>query len=93
MLHKNFDNTITSLLEMGDKTIDQIQSILKSKKAKNLSKQVTRVTNNLVMTLRDKDISKKANSDNECYNYHKLNHFRQDCSLSNRRLNKTTQQS
>ena len=76
LLYKDFDNTITSLLEMGDKIIDQIQSILKSKETKNLSKGVARATNDLVMTFRDKDIPKKANSDNECYNYHKFNHFR-----------------
>lgn len=37
-LHKDFDTTTTSLLETEDKTIDQIQSILQLKKAKNLSK-------------------------------------------------------
>ena len=37
-LQKNFDTIIASLSEINDKIIDQIQSIFKSKKAKNLSK-------------------------------------------------------
>lgn len=37
-LHDNFDTTIDSLLKTGDKIIDQIQSILQSKKVKNITK-------------------------------------------------------
>lgn len=37
-LHDNFDTITASLLETRDKTIDQIQSILQLKKAKNISK-------------------------------------------------------
>ena len=93
-LHKDFDTTTASLLETGDKTIDQIQSILQSKEAKNLSKQATGSTGNLAMAFRDKSGSKKkANSNDECYNCHKLGHFGRDCSLPNRRLNRNTQQS
>lgn len=40
-LHEDFDTTTASLLEAGDKTIDQIQSILQSKEAKNISKRAT----------------------------------------------------
>ena len=36
-LHDDFDTTTASLLESGDKTIDQIQSILQSKKPKILA--------------------------------------------------------
>lgn len=36
---------------------------------------------------------KKANSDDKCYNYYKLDHFGQNCFLFNKRLNKTTQKS
>lgn len=34
LLHKDFDNTISSLLETSDKMIKQIQSILQTKKPK-----------------------------------------------------------
>ena len=37
-LYDNFNTTTANLLEVGNKTIDQIQSILQSKKAKNISK-------------------------------------------------------
>ncbi len=37
-LYDDFETTITSLLESGDKIINQIQSILQSKEAKNISK-------------------------------------------------------
>lgn len=32
---------------------------------------------------------KKANSDDKCYNYHKLRHFRQYCFLFIKKLNKS----
>lgn len=58
-LHKNFDTTTTSLLGLGNKTIDKIRSILQSKKAKNIRTQVKKVTDDLAMTLSDKDVFKK----------------------------------
>lgn len=36
-LHNNFDTTTASLLETGDKSVNEIQSILQSKKAKKLA--------------------------------------------------------
>lgn len=50
ILHDDFDTTIASLLETGNKIIDQIQSILQSKKVKNISKQTTRVVENLAIS-------------------------------------------
>lgn len=45
------------------------------------------------MTFRDKGPKKKANSDNEYYNCHKLEYFERDCFLLDWRLNRMTQQS
>ncbi len=91
LLHKDFDTTTASLLETSDKIIDQIQSILQSKEAKNLNKRATGDTDNLAMAFRDKEGPKrKANSNDECYNYHKLGYFGKDYFLLNKRLNRTT---
>ena len=85
-LQKNFDTTIVSLLDTENKSIDQIQSILQSEKAKNISKRVTRKgIFNLVMAFKNNNTSKrKTNSYKECYNCYKLGHFRRDCLLPNR---------
>lgn len=54
-LYKDFDITTTSLLEVGDKKIDQIQSILQSKNAKNISQWAIRGgIDNLAIAFRDK---------------------------------------
>ena len=94
-LHQDFDTTTASLLETGDKTIDEIQSILQSKEAKNLSKRATGNTGELAMAFRDKGApgKRKATNEYECYNCHKFGHFGRDCFLPDRRLNRTTQQS
>lgn len=93
-LHEDFDTTTASLLEAGDKTIDQIQSILQSKEAKNISKRATGGgTGDLAMAFGDKNAPKrKANSHDECYNCHKLGHCGRDCPLPDRRLIRSTQQ-
>lgn len=92
-LYKDFDSTITSLLETEDKTIDQIQSILHSKEVKNLSKRATKNIGDLLIAFRDRDrgifSKRKANSNGKCYNCYKLRYFRQDSFLLNRRLNKS----
>ena len=88
-LHKDFDTTTASLLKIRDKTIDQSESILQSKEAKNISKQATEEgIGNLAMAFKNNNASKKkTNSHKECYNYHKLGHFGRDCSLPDRQLN------
>ncbi len=92
-LHQDFDTTTTSLLETGDKTIDEIQSILQSKEAKNFSKGATGGGNgDLAMAFRDKGAKRKATNDDKCYNCHKFGHFGRDCFLPDRRLNRATQQ-
>ena len=86
-LHDDFDTTTASLLESGDKTIDQIQSILQSKEAKNISKRATGVTGDLAMAFRDSNgPKKKAYRDEEYFNCHKLGHFGRDCRQPDRRL-------
>ena len=76
-----------SLLKSGDKIIDQIQSILQSKKAKNINKQAIRVIEDLVMAFRDSnDSKKKAYRDKKCFNNHKLGHFGRNCHQPDRRL-------
>ena len=93
-LHQDFDITTASLLETGDKTINKIQSIIQSKKAKNLSKRATGNTGKLAIAFRGKGApgKRKNTNEDECYNCHKFRHFRQDCFFSDRRLNRTTQQ-
>lgn len=59
-LHNDFDITTTNLLKSGNKTIDQIQSILQSKKVKNINKQIIGIFRDLIMAFRNnKKVSKK----------------------------------
>lgn len=75
-LHNNFDTTTTSLLEIGNMIIDQIQNILQSKETKNLSKQSIRAVRDIAMTFRDnysrkkKGTTKIITNNNECFNYY-----------------------
>lgn len=50
-IHNNFDLKTSSFLKIGDKTINEIQQILCSAIAKNLSKQATNVISKLAMAL------------------------------------------
>lgn len=58
-LHSDFDATIASLLETSNKMIDQIKSILQSKKAKNLSKQAIKDMSDLTIVFKDKRLKKR----------------------------------
>lgn len=71
-LHDNFDTTIVSLLESSNKIIDQIQSILQSKEAKNLSKRSTGAVSDLAMAFRDN--KRKVVNKDECFNCHQVGH-------------------
>ena len=63
------------MLEQGDKTINKIQQILASTKAKFISKQATRVIENLVIMSKNRNSAKqKASSKKKCFNYGKLGH-------------------
>ena len=74
-------------MESGNKMINQIQSILQSKKAKNISNRVIGAIGDLAITFRDDSgYKRKANKDKECYNCHKLGHFRHDCRQPDKRL-------
>lgn len=58
------------------------------KKAKNLNKQAIGSVGDLVIIFWNR--KKKANTDDKCYNYLKLDYFGQDYLLSNdKKLNKT----
>lgn len=83
-LHEDFDTTAASLMETGDKTIDEIQSILQSKEAKNISKRATGGTSELAMAFRDN--KRKAASHEECFNCHELGHFGRDCPHPDKRF-------
>lgn len=87
-LYEDFDTTTTSLLEIGDQTINEVQSILQLKKAKNLNKRAIGATRDLAMVFRDRDKNRKASTNDKCYNCHKFGHFSRDCSLLDKRLNR-----
>lgn len=85
-LYKNFDITIANLLKIDNKIIIKIQSIIQSKKIKNLSKQVIGSVGNLVIIFQRK--KKKINPYDKCYNYYKLDYFGLDYSFFNKKLNR-----
>lgn len=85
-LHDDFETTTTSMLERGDKTIEEIQQILASAEAKFISKRATGVTADLAMSSRGKNAGKrKATSEDRCYNCHKFGHFGRDCRSTDQR--------
>lgn len=79
-LHDNYNTTTASMLETGNKSINEIFAIIQSKKAKFKSKHIIRNIGNAVMTIRGKTSNllfqkRKANSDKDCYNCHQKGHF------------------
>ena len=91
-LHDNFDTTTASLLETGDKIINQIQSILQSKQVKNISKQTTGVVRDLAMSYKQNNnysLKKKAHPNEKCFNYHELGHYGRDYPYVNKQNPRT----
>ncbi len=92
-IYDDFETKTSSLLETGDKSINEIQEILCSAEAKNLSKRATGITGDLAMSFRGpprgyssySGAKRKANSDKQCFNCHKFGHFGRDCDQRNRR--------
>lgn len=80
LLYNDFDIITTSLLESKDKIINQIQSILQLRKAKNINKRTTKAIGNLAIVFKDNNNPKiKVYRDEKYFNYHKLDHFKCDC--------------
>lgn len=95
-LHKNFNNITLSLLKIGNKTINKIQSILQSKKYRNISKQITgRGIDNHAIAFKDWNgsnvMKKNANSHEGCYNCNRLEYFDKDGFLQDKCFNWLTQ--
>lgn len=88
-LYNDFNIMTASLLESGDKIIDQIKSILQSKKAKNISKQTIKVIRDLAIAFKDSiGLKKKVYKDKKYFYCHKLGYFGYDCHEPDRKLAK-----
>lgn len=57
-LYNDFSAITKSKLELRDKTIDKIQQILTSTEAKFINKSTIRVTNDLVMMSKSRNLTK-----------------------------------
>lgn len=79
--------TTTSLLEIENKIIDQIQSMLQLKKAKNICKCITRAIEDLIILYKDNNnnwkIKCKANNNKKYLNYHAYSYYGQNYSYYN----------
>lgn len=88
ILYVNFNITIVSLLKTKDKSIDQIHSILWSKKVKIISKQTTGAIGDLAILYRNNNnnwgIKCKANNVKKCFNFYAYSYYSQDCSYFNK---------
>lgn len=80
-LHNDFDTTTASMLEMGNKSMDKIFTIIQSKEAKFKSKRITGNIGNAAMTFCAPPPKRKATYDDLCYNCHQKGHFGWDCNL------------
>ncbi len=83
--HNDFDTTIASMLETGDKSIDEIFTIIQSKETKFKNKQSTGNIGDTSMAFRAPPHKRKATYDDLCYNCHQKRHFGRDYNLPDRR--------
>lgn len=92
VLHKDFEYVISSLLgQSNNKSIDEIQSILSSAKAKFLSKKAVGVIAKLAHILRNNSYKQNlliATSKDNCFKYYKIGRFGRDCKYPNYQLMK-----
>ena len=77
-LGNNFESTTTIILKCSNKTIDKIQQILASAKAKFVNKQSTYITGDLAMILGESqnDIKKESINKIKYFNCHKMKYFK-----------------
>lgn len=81
ILYNDFDTTIASMLETGNKSINEIFTIIQSKEAKFKNKQAIKNIVDAVLTFCVFPPKKKATYDNLCYNCHQKGYFGQNYSF------------